>query len=67
MNKIAVVELSENEKIIANTGLGIMYQLIADKHPIMMELLKDHPFKHLLTLESIDKLHYKFGLETPSN
>lgn len=62
MNNNDKVELSIEEKIIANTGLGMLFQLIEDEHPLMMRILKDHPYKHLLTLENIDKLHHKFKL-----
>ena len=55
------VKLSDEEKVIVNTGLGIMHQLIEREwDSVLDELLKDHPYRELLTLENIDKLHYKF-------
>jgi hypothetical protein len=60
--KQAIEGLSDEEKIIVNTGLGLMFQMIEEKVPLMNIILKDHPYKELLTLENIDKLHYKFKL-----
>ena len=54
------MNLTREEKIIANTGLGIMIRLMEDKDPILLNYLIGHPEKQLLTLENILKLNKKF-------
>ena len=54
------MNLTREEKIIANTGLGIMIRLMEDKDPILLNYLIGHPEKNLLTIDNILKLNKKF-------
>jgi hypothetical protein len=52
--------MSQEEKIIINTGLGMMIQMIEREEPLFLNLLIGHPYKELLTHENIMKLSEKF-------
>ena len=54
---------SIEEKIIINTGLGILFQLIGTNDPMLNKLLSNHPRKDLLTLGNIKKLNEKFKVD----
>lgn len=56
------MNLTREEKIIINTGLGMMYQLMEKEDPLFLKLLMGHPEKELITLENIEKLSNKFKL-----
>ena len=50
------MNLTREEKIIINTGLGMMYQLMEKEDPVFLKLLIGHPEKELITLENIEEL-----------
>jgi hypothetical protein len=57
------MNLTIEEKIIINTGLGLMVQMIERNEPLFLNLLIGHPYKGLLTPKNINKLAKKFRLK----
>ena len=57
------MNLTREEKIIANTGLGIMIRMIQDQDPDLNRHLEGHPEKHLITFDNIMNLSLKLRLK----
>ena len=53
------MNLTREEKIIANTGLGVMIRMLQDKDPDLDRHLEGHPEKHLITFHNIISLSLK--------
>ena len=63
MSQRKLVELSKEEMMIANTGLGVLIQMMENNDPTFKHYMFDHPFQNLITHENIMKLSKKFRLD----